>query len=93
MIIVTLDSRGFSTNIPIVAINFNSDPANTIVKVICNPPQQIEIRELMNSVCSYINSFVDFEILTNHVIYNQSTKLDSISGDQKIVEFDFQIYW
>ncbi len=93
MLIVTLDSRGFSTNNPIVAKNFNTDPANTIVKVICNPPLQIEISELMNNVCSYINSFVDFDILTNHVIYNQSTQLDSNTGEQKIVEFDFQIYW
>jgi len=52
MIIVTLDSKGFSTNYPIIARNFNSSPANTFVKVICNPPRQIEITELMNIKCT-----------------------------------------
>jgi len=93
MLIVTLKPNGFSSNNPIIAKDFDINPANTIVKVICKPPYQIEMNELMNNVCNHINSFVDFEILTNHVVLNQSTELDSNTGKQKIIEIDFQIYW
>lgn len=93
MLIITLRPSGFSSNNLINAQNFDITTTNTIVKVICNPPCSIEVNELMNNVCDYINSFIDFEILTNHVVYNQSTELDSITEKQKIVQIDFQIYW
>ncbi|MCW3808019.1 hypothetical protein [Plebeiibacterium marinum] len=91
MLIVTLTESGFSSNINIEENIFKNPNSNTVIKIICKPAIKIDQNQLMDNVCDYINSFIDFEIKTRHVVLDLSTIADSDMN--KISELSFQVYW
>lgn len=91
MLVLTLTENGFSSNMDITEQTFSSPTSNTLVKVVCKPPLKILQPKLINNVCDYLNSFVDFKILTHHVVYESSTIADT--EIDRISELTFQIYW
>lgn len=91
MLVLTLTENVFSSNMDITKQVFSSPTSNTMIKVVCKPALKILQTELMNKVCVYLNSFVDFEILTYHVVYESSTIADT--EIDRVSELTFQIYW
>ncbi len=91
MLVLTLTENCFSSNMDITEQIFRSPRANTMIKIVCKPALQILQPELMNKVCDYLNSFVDFKILTHHVVSESSTITDT--EIDRVSELTFQIYW
>ena len=66
---------------------------NTVVRVKCEVKCYADYRDLENSICSYMNSFMPegYEVKTSYVTLNQSTGQDY--RGKYIEELDFQVYF
>lgn len=91
MLTITLTNDRFSSNMTINENLFKSPTSNSAIKVVCKPALKIDEGQLMNNVCDYINSFINMQIQTDHVVFDSSVIADS--GLNKVSDLTFQVYW